>query len=142
MFLGGVVFFWCLNKWKQLYKSIWLFSLNIKFVNFIPNVTIFLCSIKWIYHNLFVYFIEDDFLGLFLVWGYYEQCCREHYYSLAHMHMHFPREYSQERNCQVMEYVYFQLSKRMINYFPKNCTTLHFHQLCEFLLFFLSTEKF
>lgn len=30
----------------------------------------------------------------------------------------------------------------MINYFPKNCTTLHFHQLCEFLLFFLSTEKF
>lgn len=33
-------------------------------------------------------------LGVFLVWGCYEQCCREHCYTLVYMCMPFSREHT------------------------------------------------
>lgn len=33
-------------------------------------------------------------LGVFLVWGCYEQCCREHCYTLVYMCMPFSREHA------------------------------------------------
>ena len=102
------------------------------------NVPQFICP--FIYAHL----LQLGF-RVFLVWRMlnccYEQCCHEHCYTPVHRCVLFSRAYTQERNCGVLGYAYFWLYKRIVNYFPKGCSTFQSHQLWdEFVLLFLHPE--
>lgn len=103
-------------------------------------VAVLLYFIKQMCYNFFVHFIAGYFLGLFLVWGYMSNAVMNITVPVNTWACIFYRLYTGKKFLG-HGYIYFQLCKRVVNYFPKGCITLHFHQLYEFLLLFLSTKR-